>query len=239
MTRVVFITGASQNTGRTMAEHFARRGDVVVVNGRSADHVADTVEKIRAADGQAHGCVGDIGSPDEVDRMVSETEEAVGPVDVLVHSATARKHAPIAEISFEDWSWVIATTLTGAFLCAQRVAPGMVERGGGSILFLGGHSAHSGVVGGTATTSAKSGLWGLTKSLARELAPAGVTVNCLSPGFVRTDRDGDSDARAGGRVPMGRFGTQDEIASSALFLTGPQARYITGQVISVNGGVYM
>ena len=107
MTRVVFITGASQNTGRTMAEHFARRGDVVVVNGRSADHVADTVEKIRAADGQAHGCVGDIGSPDEVDRMVSETEEAVGPVDVLVHSATARKHAPIAEISFEDWSWVI------------------------------------------------------------------------------------------------------------------------------------
>jgi 3-oxoacyl-[acyl-carrier protein] reductase len=239
MTRVVFITGASQNTGRTMAGHFAQRGDVVVVNGRDPDRVAATVEKIRGAGGQAHACRGDIGSPDEVDRMISETEATVGPVDVLVHSATARKHAPIAEISFEDWSWVIATTLTGAFLCAQRVAPGMVERRSGSILFLGGHSAHSGAAGGTATTSAKSGLWGLTKSLARELAPAGVTVNCLSPGFVRTDRDGDSDARAGDRVPMGRLGTQDEIASFALFLTGPEACYITGQVISVNGGVYM
>lgn len=171
--------------------------------------------------------------------MVAEAEAAAGPVDVLVHSATARKHAPIAELSPADWAQVLSTTLTGAFLCARRIAPGMAARGRGAILFIGGHSAQSGTVGGTATTAAKSGLVGLTKSLARELAPSGVTVNCLSPGFVRTDRDGDSDARGGGRIPMGRFGTQDEIAATALFLTGPGAAYITGQVVGVNGGVYM
>ena len=237
--RVVLITGSSANTGLTMARYFADRGDTVVINGRSADAVGAAVKELRAAGGAAVAGVADITSPGSVAELVATAERDAGPVDVLIHSATLRHHAPIGELSYQQWSDVIATTLTGGFLTAQAVAGAMAARGRGSILFIGGHSGQSGAVGGTATTAAKSGLIGLTKSLARELAPAEVTVNCLSPGFVRTVRDGASDARAGGRVPLGRFGTQDEIAASAYFLTGPDAAYITGQVVNVNGGVYM
>jgi 3-oxoacyl-[acyl-carrier protein] reductase len=237
--RVVLITGSSANTGLTMARYFAARGDTVVVNGRNADAVGAAVKELRAAGGTAVPGVADITRPDSVADLLQAAEREAGPVDVLIHSATLRHHAPIGQLSYQQWSDVIATTLTGGFLTAQAVAGGMAARGRGSILFIGGHSGQSGAAGGTATTAAKSGLLGLTKSLARELAPAGVTVNCLSPGFVRTERDGDSDARAGGRVPLGRFGTQDEIAASAYFLTGPDAAYITGQVMNVNGGVYM
>jgi 3-oxoacyl-[acyl-carrier protein] reductase len=237
--RVVLITGSSANTGRTMARYFAERGDTVVVNGRDAGVVAEVVKELWDAGGQAVAGVADITDPAAVRELVQAAERAAGPIEVLVHSATLRHHAPIGELSYQQWSDVIATTLTGGFLTAQAVVGGMAERGHGSILFIGGHSGQSGSAGGTATTAAKSGLIGMTKSLAREVAAAGVTVNLLSPGFVRTERDGTSDARAGGRVPMGRFGTQEEIASSAYFLTGPDASYITGQVIGVNGGVYM
>jgi 3-oxoacyl-[acyl-carrier protein] reductase len=237
--RVVLITGSSANTGRTMAHYFAGRGDTVVVNGRDPETVGAVVRELRETGGQAVPGVADITSPDSVAELARAVEREAGPVDVLIHSATLRHHGRIGELSYKQWSDVIATTLTGGFLTAQAVVGGMVERGRGSILFIGGHSGQSGIIGGTATTAAKSGLIGMTKSLAREVAASGVTVNCLSPGFVRTARDGSSDARAGGRIPMGRFGTQEEIAASAYFLTGPDADYITGQVISVNGGVYM
>ena len=237
--RIVLITGSSANTGRAMARYFAARGDTVVVNGRDAAAVDTVVKELREAGGQAAPGVADITDPESVAALIGTVERELGPVDVLIHNATLRHHAPIGELTFQQWSDVIATTLTGGFLTAQAVAGGMAERGRGSILFIGGHSGQSGAVGGTATTAAKSGLFGLTKSLAREMAASGVTVNCLSPGFVRTVRDGSSDSRAGGRVPLGRFGTQEEIAASAYFLTGRDAAYITGQVVNVNGGVYM
>jgi 3-oxoacyl-[acyl-carrier protein] reductase len=237
--RIILITGSSANTGLTMARYFAARGDTVVINGRDPATVGAVVKELREAGGQAVAGPADITDPDSVAELARTIEREAGPVDVLIHSATLRHHAPIGELSYKQWSEVIATTLTGGFLTAQAVVGGMAERGRGSILFIGGHSGQSGIAGGTATTAAKSGLIGMTKSLAREVATAGVTVNCLSPGFVRTVRDGTSDARGGGRIPMGRFGTQEEIAASAYFLTGPDAAYITGQVISVNGGVYM
>lgn len=237
--RVVLVTGATQNTGRTIAAYFALRGDTVLVNARDPEAVDRVVAEIEMAGGHAEPAVADVSDPDAVQAVVDAALAAHGRVDVLVHSATRRHHAPIVDLTFEEWSGVLATTLTGAFVTARAVAAPMLAQRSGSIVFIGGHSAHSGTPGGAATTAAKSGLFGLTKSVARDLAAAGVTVNCLSPGFVRTDRDGDSDVRAGGRVPLGRFGTQEEIAASTYFLAGPDARYITGQVISVNGGVYM
>jgi NAD(P)-dependent dehydrogenase (short-subunit alcohol dehydrogenase family) len=234
-----------------MAGYFGRRGYTVAVNGRSPEAVNDTVAELTRAGVPSVAAAADITDPTAVTELVARLEAGSGPVVAMIHNATLRKHAPIGDMSIDDWEAVLGTVLTGGFVCAKAVVPAMRERRWGRLIFIGGHSAQSGVPGGSATGAAKNGLFGLTKALARELGPDGITVNCISPGVIDTERAEPPDPggglrhlesgrmRALERVPAGRAGQQEEVAAMAHFLCEDAAAYVNGQVIGVNGGLYL
>jgi len=235
-----------------MASYFGHRGYTVAVNGRSPDRVGKAVDELGREGVAAVGVAADISDPVAVHEAVARLEADAGPVVALIHNATVRKHGPIAEMSMDDWNAVLGTVLTGGWVCARAVVPAMRERGFGRLIFIGGHSAQSGAPGASATGAAKNGLFGLTKALAKELGPDGITANCISPGVIDTERVSAADAAATGlvhleghrmraleRVPARRAGHQEEIASVAHFLCSDAAAYVTGQVIGVNGGLYL
>jgi 3-oxoacyl-[acyl-carrier protein] reductase len=246
------ITGSTRNTGRSTAAYFGSRGYTVAINGRSADAVAETVAELTADGIAAVPAVADVSDPAAVQEVVAHLESQVGDVVAMIHNATLRRHDRVVDTSFADWAAVLGTVLTGGFVCAKCVLPAMIARGTGRLVFIGGHSAQSGVARGAATGAAKNGLFGLTKALAKELGPNGITVNCISPGVIETVRAEVQDGagrsmaeveanrrRAVDRVPVGRLGRQDEVAAMAFFLCSDEAAYVTGQIIGVNGGIYL
>lgn len=252
MTKVVLITGSTRNTGKTIARYFGQRGYTVAINGRSSDTVVATVDELTSEGITAVPATVDITDPNAVDDLVDRLESETGEIAALIHNATLRLHRPIVELTPADWNAVVATVLTAGFVCARAVVPAMQLRRAGRLIFIGGHSAQSGASGGSATGAAKNGLFGLTKALAMELGPDGITANCISPGVIATVRA--EHERAGGaefahleanrqraveRVPLGRVGRQEEVAAMAYFLCSDEAGYVTGQVINVNGGLYM
>ena len=242
--RVAIVTGGARNIGRAISLELAAGGAAVIVNARSSREDAEqTVALIKTAGGRAALHFADVTDAGAVAAMVQAAVGEFGRLDVLVNNAAVRAETPFTQITLEEWRRVLATVLDGAFLCAQACLPHMVRAGGGSIVNIGGLTAHKGAAGRAHVVTAKAGLAGMTRALAHELAPHGITVNCVVPGTIETLRGlpgaPERPAHRQGLPPVGRRGEPDEIASAVRFLCGPGSRYITGQALHVNGGGYM
>lgn len=238
--RVAIVTGGSQNIGRAIAESLAAAGAAVVVNAKtSRDAAQATVQAIEQAGGCAVAHLADVTDPKAVKVMVDATLAEYGRLDILVNNAAMREEAPFEQLKLEDWRRILSVVLDGAFLCAQACAPHMINAGGGSIVNIGGLTGHTGARKRAHVVTAKAGIVGLTKALAFDLAPH-ITVNCVSPGLIDTARAGATPAHhADRKTVVGRHGTPADVAAAVCMLCGPRARYITGETVHVNGGLFM
>ena len=240
--RVAIITGSGRNIGRAIAIELARAGAAVVVNARSTAVEADGVaDDIRREGGQAAVAIADVSDPDAVGGLVATAVPVFGRLDVLVNNAGVRKETEFANLQYAEWREVMQTTLDAAYLCSHAALPHLVASGRGAIVNIGGLSSWTGAKGRAHVIAAKAGVVGLTRGLAHDLAEFGITVNCVSPGMIDTSRaSGKEPAHHAVHAPLvGRRGTPEEIAALVRFLCGASARYITGQTIHANGGVFM
>ncbi len=240
--RVALVTGASRGIGRAIALRLAEEGCDVAVNYHSSPDAAEEVARsILGMGRRAMAVRADVASADQVGSMVTAVEEGLGPVDVLVNNAGIHKHHKSWEMSLEDWDRIIGVNLTGAYLTSRLLGPRMAERGWGRIVNISSVVADIGSDHEAHYTASKAGMHGLTKSLALELSPKGVTVNAVAPGWIRTDMTADVTeeewAEALEEIPLGRIGEPEEIASVVAYLASPESSFVTGQVLHVNGGV--
>jgi 3-oxoacyl-[acyl-carrier protein] reductase len=235
--RVALVTGASRGIGRAIALRLAKDGAAVVVNyvGNAAA-AADVASEIERGGGQALAVQADVGRSADVSRLVGESVRRFGRVDVLVNNAGVARPKPFDRITEADWDGLIRVNLTSVFLVTQAVLAGMRSRRWGRIINLSSVAAQTGGVIGPHYAAAKAGLIGLTHSYASLLAGEGVTANTIAPARIETDMiAGQPDIR--NRIPVGRYGTADEVADVALMLA--RNGYVTGQTVNVNGGWYM
>jgi 3-oxoacyl-[acyl-carrier protein] reductase len=242
--KVALITGAGQNIGRGIALTLAADGAAIVVNGRANRAAVDeTIKAVRDTGGRALGYIADVSDPDAVAAMMEAAKAEFGGIDILVSNAGLRRQTPFLEMSFTEWRDILSVALDGAFILARAAAPSMVERGGGSIVALSGVSHRIGTLNRCHVSASKAGLEGLIRALARELAPHGITCNCVAPGAIDTVRGAAAGARpndgAAANIPIGRMGSVEEIAAMVRHLVGPTGGYITGQTIHVNGGSFL
>ena len=238
---VAVVTGSGRNIGRAIALALADGGAAVMVSARRSVREAEAVaEDIRQMGGQAGVTLGDVGDPAAAADLIAAAVEQFGRLDILVNNASVRREVEFADLDYGEWREIMATTLDGAYLCSRAALSHLVAAGAGAIVNIGGLSSHTGATGRAHVIAAKAGLAGLTRALAHDLAPLAVTVNCVAPGMIDTARTGAQPAHHAGRTPpVGRRGTPEEVASLVRFLCGPDARYITGQTIHANGGLFM
>jgi len=243
--RVALVTGAGRNIGRAIALTLARDGAAIVVNGRSDKAAVDAVVKeITAAGGKAVAAMGDISDPAVPPQLAELAAKAFGGVDILISNAGLRRQTSFLDMSFEEWREILSVALDGAFLLGKAFVPQMIaKRQGGAFVALSGISTHVGTPNRCHVSASKSGLEGLMRALAVELAPHRITCNALSPGAIDTARGAAAEPAPPNRVnrpiPLKRFGTVDEIAAMVRLLVGPDGTFITGQTIHVNGGEFL
>jgi 3-oxoacyl-[acyl-carrier protein] reductase len=242
--RIGLVTGGARNIGGAIACELAAAGAGVMVNARtSRDAVESLVRGITEAGGRAMAHLADVTDRTAVAKMIEAALREFGRLDFLVNNAAIRAETPFEQISLEEWQRVLATVLDGAFLCTQASLPHLVQSGYGAVINIGGLTAHTGAKARAHVVTAKAGLAGMTRALAHDFAPLGVTVNCVVPGTIETVRGlPGAPERPPHRQqlpPLGRRGTPQEVARTVRFLCGPGARYITGQTLHVNGGGYM
>jgi 3-oxoacyl-[acyl-carrier protein] reductase len=240
--RVAIVTGASRGIGRGIAAALAARGATVVAAARG-DHAGDTVREIADAGGRAEAATLDVTDRASIEAMVAGTLERHARLDILVANAGIARDQLLLRLKPEDWDAVIATNLTAAYACAQAAVRPMIKQRAGRIITISSVVGQAGNAGQTNYAASKAGLIGFSKALALEVASRGITVNVVAPGLVDTEmtRAVAEAARATwvGKIPLGRLGTPEDIASAVCFLASDEASYITGQVIAVNGGMYM
>ena len=242
--RVALVTGAGKNIGRAIALSLARDGATVLVNGRNdREAVASVVKEIEAAGGKAQAAMGDVSDPAITPKLARQAE-ALGGVDILVSNAGLRRQTSFLDMSFEEWREILSVALDGAFLLGKAFVPQMVAKGqGGAFVAMSGISTHIGTPNRCHVSASKSGLEGLMRALAIELAPHRITCNALSPGAIDTARAASAGpappSRINRPIPLKRFGTVDEIAAMVRLLVGPEGTFITGQTIHVNGGEFL
>src|SRR5437868_3377148 len=241
--RLALVTGAGKNIGRCIALTLARDGAAVLVNGRADKAAVDAVvAEIAAAGGRAWAAMGDVSDPAVTPRLAEQATK-LGGVDILVSNAGLRRQTSFLEMSFEEWREILSVALDGAFLLGKAFVPHMVAKGkGGAFVALSGVSTHVGTPNRCHVSASKSGLEGLMRALAVELAPHRITCNALSPGAIDTARAAAGPAppgRINRPIPLKRFGTVDEIAAMVRLLVGPEGTFITGQTIHVNGGEFL
>jgi 3-oxoacyl-[acyl-carrier protein] reductase len=239
--KVALVTGAARNIGRAIARSLAAGGASVMVNARTSRAEAEKTVEMIGSNAALH--IADVTKPDEVKALVEATVQRFGRLDFLVNNAAVRFETSFGSISFEEWRNVLGIVLDGAFLCAQAALPHLVKAGSGTIINIGGQTGHRGAAERAHVITAKAGLAGMTKALAMDLAPHRITVNCVVPGTIEAQRGlpgvPDRPAHRMTVPPIGRRGEPEEIAAMVRMLCGPDARYITGQAIHVNGGGYL
>ena len=243
--RVAIVTGSARNIGRAIALDLAEAGAAVMINARASRAEAEAVAgEIRGAGGRAAVTIADITHPDAAAALVAAAVETFGRLDVLVNNASVRRNTDFVDLDFREWREVMSITLDAPYLCSHAAFPHLAASGSGVIVNIGGLSAHTGSARRAHVVAGKAGLVGLTRALAHDLAPHGITVNCVVPGLIDTTRH-ESSAGVGApahhatHTPLvGRRGRPEEIAALVRFLSGPDARYITGQTIHANGGVF-
>lgn len=243
-TKVVLVTGASRGIGRAIAVSFAEPGTTVVVNYRSGrDAAEETARTVTERGAQAFLCPFDVSHPEEVKAAFKEITDAHGRLDVLVNNAAITRDNILPRLKESDWDEVMAVNLKGVFLCCQAAMRPMLKQRYGRIITVTSVVGFTGNAGQCNYAAAKAGIVGLTRSLAREVVSRNITVNAVAPGYIETEmtQSLSEDARHAllAQIPAGRTGTPEEVAAAVRFLASEEAGYITGQVLHVNGGMFM
>jgi 3-oxoacyl-[acyl-carrier protein] reductase len=243
MNRTAMVTGASRGIGKACALELARAGAKVVLAARQVDKLEEVAAEIRTAGGEAFVVALDLASHESIKAAISTASKEFGRIDILVNNAGVTKDNLALRMKPDDWNIVLQTNLSGAFFCIQQVISPMMRERWGRIVNISSVVGQAGNPGQANYVASKAGLIGLTKSLAQELASRNITVNAVAPGFIETDMTGvlkdEQKARITQGIPMGRIGNPGEVAAAVRFLASEEASYITGNVIDVNGGMYM
>jgi len=238
--RVAIVTGGARNIGRAIALDLAEGGAHIALVGRAdMKGIRATAAEIEAKGGKALAIQADVTSESDVRRMIDETLARFGRLDILVNNAGIRPEAALEDLTLQAWRDVMAVSLDGAFLCV-KAALAALEKSKGTIVNIGGSTAYMGAIHRAHVVAAKAGLDGLTKALAVELAPRGITANLVAPGMIDTVREGgEPQHRKARTVLAGRRGRPEDVSAMVRFLAGPKGRYLTGQTIHVSGGVVL
>jgi 3-oxoacyl-[acyl-carrier protein] reductase len=240
---VALVTGASQGIGRACARLLAASGAQVALCARSAEKLDAVAAEIASAGGQAAAFPMDVASEDDIKRAAKAAVERFGKVDILVNNAGITRDQLVMRMKRADWDAVLATNLTGAYLCIQAVIPGMLRQHWGRIINITSIFGQIGQAGQANYAASKAGLIGLTKAVAREVASRHITVNAVAPGYIETAMTESLPAELKEgihkMIPLGRAGTDDDVARAVRFLASDDAAYITGHVLDVNGGLHM
>src|SRR6266567_2467982 len=241
--RIALVTGASQGIGRACALELARAGASVALAARNVEKLGEVAAEIAAAGGTAHTFALDVSSEESIKECSKAVIAHFGGVQILVNNAGITRDILALRMKRKDWDDVLSTNLTGAFLLTQAVMSSMVKNRWGRIINVTSVVGETGQAGQANYAASKAGLIGLTKSLARELASRAITVNAVAPGLIETDMTGvlSDEVRQAilGKVPLGKLGQPEDIASAVAFLASAEAKYITGQVLTVDGGMVM
>ncbi|HXQ24079.1 MAG TPA: 3-oxoacyl-[acyl-carrier-protein] reductase [Candidatus Acidoferrales bacterium] len=242
--QVALVTGASRGIGRTVAQHLAGAGAHLVLNFVRNQVAAEEAARLIQADGgRAELAQFDVADADAVQAAVAALVERLGRCDILVNNAGMTVDALLLRLKAADWDQVMAVNLRGTFNCTKAVARGMVRARYGRIVNMASIIGSMGNAGQAAYAAAKAGIVGFTKSMARELAGRNITVNAVAPGFIETEMTASLPESTRSEyvklIPVGRLGTAAEVAGAVAFLARPESGYITGQVLGVNGGLYM
>ena len=241
--RVAIVTGAGRNIGRAIAWALAEGGASIVVNARSNRAEADAVAReIESSGGKALVHIADVADATAVGAMANAATKQFGRLDILVNNAALRRERRFSEMSYAEWREILDVTLDGAFHCTKACLPALRQSGAGTIINIGGLSAHTGAADRAHVVTAKAGIIGFTRALAHDLADDGITVNCVVPGLIGTPRPKDKPEPAHHlkhQTISGERGKPEDVAAAVRFLCGPAARYISGQAIHANGGAYL
>lgn len=241
MSQTVIITGASKGIGKACAIEFGKNGANVIVNyTKSKEKAAEVCEEIKKLGGNALPFCADVSDRKSVDEMTAFAREHFGSVDVLINNAGIAEQIMFCDITEEKWDRMFDVDVKGVYNCIQSVLPDMIHKKSGRIINI---SSMWGITGASCEvhySAAKAAVIGMTKALAKELGPSGITVNAIAPGVISTEMNGNISEEIMDELkeetPLGRIGTPEDIANTAFFLSSPQASFITGEIISVNGG---
>lgn len=241
--KVAFITGGSRGIGKAIAVELANRGANIAVVSRSREAVEQAASEIGSIGVEARGYTCDVSSFDEASEVASKAIDDLGTPDFLVNNAGIVRDKLLLRMTPDDWSEVIATNLTGAYNFVKVFAPHLLKNRKGRIVNISSVIGLVGNAGQASYAASKAGIIGLTKSLAKEFAPRGITVNAVAPGYIETAMTGDLDPSLQEKmleaIPLRRFGTVEDVASVVIFLLSGMADYLTGQVINCDGGMVM